>query len=148
MMVPMRFIASFALMFFFIIPYAHAEVKTLNEIAVILEAGVRAGDIKMCSQYSTKRSQPYIKRLISYKFQQFIPQSISYSAVPGKGGVKYVSASTHQGDKETFVKLAFIKEDNQWKFDFPHSMKQGFGDDWEQKLAELEQFYLMMQQAQ
>lgn len=147
MMVSMRFLASITFMILFLAPFAHAEVKTIKEISISLEKAARAGDSEQCNRYATTRSKPYIKRLLSYKFQEFIPQHITYSNAVKKGPMQVINASTMSNGQENFVELVFIREQNQWKFDFPESMRRGFGEDWEQKLKELEQFYLMMQQA-
>jgi hypothetical protein len=144
----MRLIILFILILFSSIAYAKAEVKSVNAVAAMLEQAVRNSDAAMCYKYSTARSHPYVKRALSYQLQQLVPKNIRYGTPKLEGEKAFLRASVRKGEQEDYITLVFVREKDHgkpvWKLDFPHTMQQGLGDDWEQQLAQMEQLYLIM----
>jgi hypothetical protein len=141
----MRLIRTFILLLFCIVSQAHAEVKTISDAALSLEKALRGNNSAACYHYSTQASHPYIKRILSYKLQSLIPKHVTYDTPGHDGNFMTLHATSLQHGQETFVVLVFSREQNQWKFDFPETMRVGLGNDWEQQLADIEQLYVLSQ---
>jgi hypothetical protein len=140
--IPMRLLYVVFILLCCSITQAHAEVKTVTQVASLLENAVRTKDIKTCRTYSTATSHPYIERIFATDLSKHLPLHITYSKPVQKGKTATLNASTHP---DKFVRLLFVREAKQWKLDFPASMQSAWGDDWETQLDQMEQLYQIMQ---
>ena len=141
----MRIIMFFILLLSLLIPQAYADVKTLRDTAMLLEKAVRSNDISTCYQYSTRDSYPYIKRFFAYNPAHFLPKHLTYTAPKKYGNNMTINALAKQGNNDNGIRLIFSRENRKWKLNFPATMQDALGEDWEQQLAQIEQLYIIMQ---
>ncbi len=85
-------------------------------------------------------------RFNKYGLADCLPDDVTFVSEEKGKEQTTIRAKTDVNGQLRYMRLVFSREEDQWKFDLPASLKRGMGEKWEQKVAMTEALYLALQQ--
>lgn len=124
---------------------AYATTVQPKEVLQDLQAALQEGDEEAARYYLTNNSQDIFNRFWGYQLQGCIPTSANYMGERQQGRVVFVKAGSENRNNIQYTELAFVEENGQWKMDVPESLRVAWGNQWQDRLTQMELLYLTLQ---
>ena len=120
--------------------------ESAHQIFDLINDCAKAKAIDDCRQYVTADSVALYDRFNKYGLSSCLPDDVTFVSEEKGKEQTTIRARTDVNGQLKYMRLVFSREEDQWKFDIPASLKRGMGEKWEQKVAMTEALYLAMQQ--
>jgi hypothetical protein len=120
-----------------------AEMHSLRRLI----AATHAQGYAQAETLVTERSRPFLARLWQHGVPYYFPQEVRLEKEKKRGAFRYLwiapADDAPESENAGSAILAYTTEGGTAKLDLPETFRNGFGEDWEKKLAIMEQGYAM-----